>query len=342
VTKARAKQPGQANMMRVIALFYSILFFFGIAYGYYLLLAKVNLIAAVIAGGFMAGFAWSLARFIGYSEEGIRSNVPLFFILLLISALGIFNNLMYNFEGRRVLAETVAESQNRFRALQSHAERVLETENILKREKDIRNTEEALYSEILNPVNCGQGPEARKQLARLQAQLPDFVPLSPGRRDCTQNDEIVADYKRRVNELIIRAPWYNADLRTVAKDAERARAELDAIKQNSKSGFAIATVAQFLPQLEQFNDRYKRLYDMATRQKADAALPTELSLDGLANLGDWSRILNTLIGRIGYLATWIFLALAVLADWGMVYCFGRLRENGPRKRAAQGNIGMAW
>ena len=86
------------TLLWVVANF-SFVFIAVLTNGYYnLFVTKVGLFALII-GLMLALLAWSLAKFIGTSAGGIRENVPLFVLLLLLSAVGVFNSLMINLEG---------------------------------------------------------------------------------------------------------------------------------------------------------------------------------------------------------------------------------------------------
>lgn len=196
---------------QVIAFLYSILFFSLIASGYYLLFQD-NVFLAITASVLFSLMAWWSARQIGLSKGGIRAHIPLFILLLLISAVGVFNSLMLNLEGRRIFVETIEDSQSRFDQVSKRAATELAkggTSSPLARMQRVESLKAALFSEIRNPLNCGQGPEARKILASLGEELADFRPLSNPRVDCSQNVKVIEDYERKIGELVERAPWSN-------------------------------------------------------------------------------------------------------------------------------------
>src|SRR5690606_17992996 len=132
--------------------------------------------------------------------------------------------------GGRILADTATEAQTHFAVLQKSAEDGLRLSGATAQEDRVRTTAEALYSEMRNPLNCGQGPRARQLISDLQRQLPGFTPLSSARKKCEGIEDAIKDYQERIEGLIARAPWNTPELKAIAGEAADARRRLDELR----------------------------------------------------------------------------------------------------------------
>ena len=324
---------------QAIAGLYSILFFFLISSGYYLLFQQ-NLLLALGAALLFSLLAWWLAKFIGSSRSGIRGHLPLFILLLLISAVGVFNSLMLNLEGRRIFVEAIDRAHDQFERLSNRAAIELSrggSGSPLAHLQRVDDLKAALFSEIRNPLNCGQGPEARKIVGNLREELPEFRALSNGRPDCTQNTRVVEDYERRINELAAGAPWNNQVVAGVAAAASQAKRELDQLLQIASDSYGPRLLSEVAPQLEAKGGQYRDLVERLPAGDARAGLPPRLDLRGVESLGEWSQLINLLLDRVDKPTTYFYLLLAGFADWMMVHLFGLVSVN--RTRRSDPDIG---
>lgn len=330
-------------MTQILAALWSLVFIFSIFSGYFLLL-KNNIFFAVVVGAVLSLAAWNMARLIGSQENGIAKNRPLFAMLIIISAVGIMNFLMLNLEGRKIFSETIAESEDRFTALQSRAQGKLAADGIAERIKSIENLKESLIAEINNPVNCGQGPQARAIMAELGRQLPGFVALSNPSADCSANAKVIDEYRKKIDGLVDRAPWNNADLSAVVKSAEGAKSQLQTLDGQASSSFAYALMLNVAPQLQQLGVRYRGDHEKLARHASTEKLPPRLDLDSVNNLGEWSQLINLVLERWNKPSTWLYAALAIFFDYFMLYLFELVRRNRTRypSNAPQGTVGKAW
>ena len=73
-----ADKPGQLTTLTLIVFAVSIVFFFVLANGYYNLFLNKGQITAGLIGVLLAFIAWSLGKFIGSSDGGIKAHIPLF------------------------------------------------------------------------------------------------------------------------------------------------------------------------------------------------------------------------------------------------------------------------
>lgn len=331
---------------QIITGLYSIIFLTTIWFGYYLLFQKSILLALVLATVF-ALTAWFLARYIGSEDDGIRRFAPLFALLLTISAVGVFNSLMLNLEGRKIFGETIEDSIDRFTLIESASSKALTARGVGAHVNKVRELESALLREIENPLNCGQGPEAHRIIRELQGELPGFVPLSStGGVDCSKNDQVITDYRSRIGELIDGAGWNVPDLVAVRQDAVTQKSALQKLSTASAGMFAPGLLRIAAPQLQAADVVFRADREKLSRQDVDVSqLPSKLGLEEINSLGEWSQLLNLIIDRLNKISTYLYLALAVFFDWMMVYLFGLIRRSRPRKSQAarrSGALRGAW
>jgi hypothetical protein len=328
---SKVEQIRKHRNAQIIAALYSILFVVVIGSGYYLLFSKNPFFAALIAT-VMATIAWFLARLVGNEENGIRRYAPLFVLLLLISAVGVFNSLMLNLEGRRIFAEAISDSVDQYTALQTAAVRARTDRGIGAKIERVAQLQDALIREINNPLNCGQGPEARRLIGALQQELPGFTPLSSPGVDCSKNEQVISDYRERIADLVQGAQWNSPDLGAVLVGSERAKLKLQELSRSSSTMLPPSLLGQIAPELETLDVAYRADRERLARQGVDVSnVPSRLPLSEVESLGEWSQLLNLMIDRLDKLSTYIYIALAFFFDWMMVYLFGLIRSSRPRR-----------
>jgi len=318
-------------------------FIYFVAKGYVNLFEKTMPVFAYVAGLVFALIAWNLAKIIGSEDSGIRRFRPLFVLLLLISALGIFNALFTILESKPILEETVKDSQKKFQAVRMAAENIQEKKGISERVSVINSALKQLNDEIQNPMKCGQGPKANEAIVKLSSLLPGFVPLANGAgAGCQQADAVTATYISKVDQLTANAPWNNADLQAVITNSNTALEKLDKAKLKAREG-SISAVSRLLDEVEPV---YSEAASTIRSYDDESSVAADLDLVQLKSIGEWSQILNLVIGRIGYPSTYLYFAISVFADWMMIYFFALLRQSneiarGQRQRASS-ELGRPW
>lgn len=341
----RDRQRRDFVVLGSIAIIISILFFILISSGYFLLF-RSNIAVALLSGLFLGTVAVLIAYWLGMQENGIRSFFPVFLFLLAISALGVFNSFMLNFEGRYIFTDAIEESQADFQNLESLIDAEIEQEGLGVRLARIEGLRGALISEINNPLNCGQGPEARRLIAELQRELPGFKPLSSTGIDCSRNEEIIADYSTKIASLIQRAAWNEPELVAASSAAKAARTELGELYGTASNSFGEALLSDVKPRLQDLDDEYRRTYqELATRNAVNEDTATSLPLRAVQTLGEPSQFFNLIISRIWQVSTWFYFALAIGLDWFMTYLWGTVRKNRSRRRGSidrKAKPGSAW
>ena len=309
------------------AALYSIIFVAAITNGYAQLFQKTMPYFGYVVGLVFAIMAWSVAKTIasvGSVQYGIKKYKPLFALLLFISALGIFNTLFSILEKRPILEETVKDSQQKFSAVKITAQRVLENDGITQRLRDVDVALGQLTVEIKNPMKCGQGPKAMEAVDKLRSLLPGFVPLASGEgAGCNQTDAVVAAYTSKVGQLKANAPWNNSELQAVVANSEAAIAKLKVAKPKADAGL-IADVSRILGEVDPV---YSASVLTLQRYTDGDSLPAALDLTQMNSIGEWSQIVNLIIGRFDKFSTYLYLALAVFADWMMIYFLALMRRS---------------
>lgn len=339
MTNSRKNRERSFRAIQVATLLYGALFMLAIGWGYYLLFAKQPVLGAIL-GVVLAGLAVSFARFLGNEEHGLKRFFPLFLGLLVVSAAGIFNNFMLTFEGKRIFSEAVSSSEDQFAQLRTVAEK--KPPEILKVEEKIAaiTAELAnLIAELRNPANCGQGSAAMEIMARLKRMLPNFTPLTRrGGDPCANINELIESYKSTIPELYRSTPWYQdsgydawlSDYNRIA--AERAgaiplaKSELARLRVDVNVGAGATLVTRVKPELERLDAVYRDSLSVVRKYSDRTELPSELNLLSVRSVGEWSQLPNLILDRLGKPTTYLYLVLAIFADWLMIYLFGLLRE----------------
>jgi hypothetical protein len=339
---AKADQASRYQSNQVLLFVFSLIFIAIIFYGYFNLFAGSGVFLAVVGASVISVFAWYLARVIGTSPGGLRKNMVLFIPLAVVSAAGVYNSLMLYLEGNRIVADTVAESQSHFDRLESAAERTLRESGATARRNRVNTQAEALYSEIRNPLNCGQGPEARRLVAGLQRDLPGFMPLSNPGQNCERNEEVITDYRERINGLVAGAEWNNPELNGVIRRSREARGGLEELRTDVSQNFAPTMLRRTLASLERHDSTYRELRHRMSQHMPVRDLPGSLHLTEVQSLGNAFKLPALFIERLDELSTYIYLLIALSFDLLMVHLFERASAHRVRRPAAANFAAGAW
>ena len=291
--------------VQVLTFLFSIVFVSVIAYGYFNLSIKLGWFFAGIFALLLAALAWFLARVVGQSfGRGGRGYAILFAPLLIVSATGVYNSLMLFLEGGRIVADAANSSEDRFGQLSSAAQAGLSASGASLHLNRVNTLKEALFSEIQNPLNCGQGLEARRIMDNLIRELPGFQPLSNPVKDCSHNDEVIADYRQKIGQLIDRAPWAIPDLVVVVKSSDTAREALNEVRTAATTNYTPAILQSALNTLESEDTRYRDLRYKLSRQVSVKEIPDGLAIESVQSLGNAFKLPALFFDRISQVSTW--------------------------------------
>lgn len=304
-------------------------FFFVLANGYFILFFSKTKILAVFIGVILAALAWNLAKFIGSSKEGIKGNIPFFVLLLILSAIGVFNSLMVNLEGKHIYQETIDGAAGRFKDLTQIA-KSLENPKLEAKRLKVNGLKHMFIEELRNPNNCGQGRDAKKLAKEIKDELPLFQVLS-GSAGCKDIEKVIASYDASIDKLLLNSSEFmNADYpkilamqNNVSKKEIEAQVKLIKLQKEISDGGGL--IIQAKSELEEINRIYRDLaHQLNLFIPNDKKFPTELEINSVRNLGEWSQVINLLISRLDNLSTYVYLFLAIFADVILIYSFSRL------------------
>lgn len=354
--------PKQLSTLTLIVFAFSIVFFAVLANGYYILFVKNGVILAGLIGVLLAFIAWSLGKFIGSSESGIRGHIPLFVLMLLLSAVGVFNSLMMNLEGQRIFQESIDNASARYKELPILAKQAMGIPVLEEKKAKVNSLMNSLEQEIRNPRNCGEGPEARRIIIKIKQELPDFEKLSGNTLNCDVNDQevnqLVEMYKAQIKEKLYNSKLFvdnnyaeieNARNKIIQTE-EVAQLKLGQLRTEVSNGTDSRNLLKNTrPRLEDLASDYQSLaLDLSKYSRGDVASKVEPTLDlsAVRNLGEWSQLINLLISRLDKLQTYVYLFIALFADWILIYLFAQLRTHRlaqpKKKNVADKTINNPW
>lgn len=342
VNSQKSIQASRYRSIQVLVALFSVIFIIVIAYGYYHLLTGFGWFVALLVGLIIAAVAWFLARVAGTGEGGMKKNWVLIIPLFLISAAGVYNSLMVYLEGQQVLSDTASDAQRRFGMLETAANGQLESQGIARRINHVNSLRDALFSEIQNPLNCGQGPEARRVIAELQRELPEFKPLSSPVANCTQNEPVINDYKARIGTLVAGAPWNDATLNDVAAKAAQARTNLADLRSEITRSYTPESIRQIASIFEEQQTSYQDLLFRLGKKTDISSLPQELDVVSAQSLGNIYKLPALFFSRMDQASTFAYLLVALGFDLLLVYLFQLVAKNRVRRPAIAGAIAGAW
>lgn len=250
--------------------------------------------------------------------------------------------MMVFLEGGQVLTDAAANSQQSFARIENAAKIQLDAKRITGRINKVTSLSDALFSEIKNPVNCGQGPEARRLIGELQRELPDFKPLSSNGNSCSHNDSILEDYRARLATLTARAPWNDAELNSIANDAGKDRATLTGLQLELSRSYTPGNLHQIRGILEGLQTEYQELLQRLSQKTNTADFPQRLDIVGAQSLGNVYKLPALFFSRIGEVSTFVYLLIAFGFDILLVYLFQLATRHRVKTHAIDGAITGAW
>lgn len=338
----KAAQVSKYRSIQIALTLFSVLFVAIIAYGYFNLLRDFGWFLAALFGGIIAALAWYLARLAGTSEDGSRINWILVLPLFIISAAGVYNSMMVFLEGGQVLQDTASESQEQFGQLEVAAQTELAASGVADRANKVYTLRDALFSEIANPLNCGQGPEARRLIAELRRELPGFQPLSSPSRDCSQNDAVLEDYRQRIDDLVDRASWNNAALSAVARESAAARQRLSELRAEISKSYSPQGIQQISGIFEGFQNDYRELHFRLGKETNVDDIPGDLPIVAAQSLGNVYKLPALIMSRIGEASTTVYFLFALGFDLFLVYLFQLAARTRVKKLGIASSLEGAW
>ena len=366
-----AEEVGDLKTFQAVCLIFSILFLFVVGNGYYnLFLTKIGSYALVVAL-LLSALAWLLAKLIGTNKGKILGNLPLFFLLLIISSVGVFNAMMLNLEGKTIYTEAIDDAKIQFVTLRT-ASKELITEEILQKISAINDKKEKFLDEVKNPLNCGQGPVAIQRAQELKALLPAFQMLSnpAGSKSCDktpigEDSPVIVSYRSSIDALLYNHPdlvkaRYKENKEFISKidsESETAQEQLKDLETYVNSGDSLLKDNHFngklvksaRGKLEDITTNYANLAVELKNYAPKAELQMNLNITDVRSLGEWSQLANLILDRLDKPSTYVYFGLSVFFDWILIYLFTRLsslkailKQQNPKANIPNSGIPSAW
>jgi hypothetical protein len=321
---SKADQQGKHRWMQFLVFVFSLIFFGFVAYGWFYLVLGLGTFVALVLCIIIALIAWAFARTIG---EDHRKYWPLFIPLFMLSAIGVYNSLMLHTEGDQIITDAAVEAQTQFAVLNRAAEEKLAQSGATARVNRIKSSSDSLFSEIANENNCGQGPKARQLIADLQRELPGFTALSVGARPCERNEELIADYRKRIDALVERAEWNTADLNAVRTQSATALGALEQLRSGATTNYNPMMLQRTLNEFQSLDGVYRNLRLTLAKHADVRDIPGGLHLSEVESLGNVGKVVALIIERLDEPITPVYLLLAFGFDLLMVYLFSLAAAN---------------
>lgn len=346
MTDAKALRANQHRATQMLVALCLVVFFSIIAFGYFNIFANSGAFPATIIGFVMAALACVLARVAGTWDGGVARMWPLILVLFVISGFSVYTSLMLLLEGGQIVSDSITQSQEQLEQLEQLegiADRTLADKGAAARINRINSLRDSLVSEIQNPVNCGQGPEAVRLIAELRRELPGFTPLSMPGRNCAKNAEVVSDYQQRIGDLILRDPRNYGGLLIVRQDSIDLRGKLEKLREDATVNYSPLRIPGIVQALETHDTEYRAARYRASKDASVEALPSSLPIETVRSLGNAARLPTLIISRLGHPATLVYLLFALGADLFVVFAF-RLAKNArpDSRRQATAELGRAF
>ncbi len=339
---------------------YSIIFLLLVGYGWYHLVhGSVGSIGALIVALALAASAWNLARTIGLDAHGVAGNAIFFTMLMLISALGVLNTAIIQLEGKAIFNEALDGATRRFGDLPVLMRQALQNKEVEALRARIAPLRTQLQQEILNPRNCGEGPEAVRIIDEIRRDLPGLVRYSGNVRDCSNNKAIIDMYFDQIETLMRGSPVYlrnnvaemEALSARVDSEAKNELARLDQLRTELNNGASLFQVVR--PRLEEIAGKYQSLAldvkKAVPAAAADSAFPLQIEIESARNVGELGHLVPLVLSRVDKLQTWFYIGASLIADVGLIALFARLAAQrrrlparAPTRRDSTPEIGTPW
>jgi hypothetical protein len=256
------------------------------------------------------------------------------FFLINLSALGTINTMFLQFQGGSVVRSEIDKAIIATTKIKVEGSSLIDTREYDEYDGKLSRLMSDLKTEIENPLNCGQGPRATDIINEIKRLVPGFQPLSLG-GNC-QNfsnrekvEQTINNYNKKIEEGKKLSPIYIAKRGEIlAKSAiESGAAEI--LKKIGKipreiNGDNDLYLAR--SQLEEVAQSYLGIrQELAARANGrDKELAQSLDITGITSLGNIGQVIPFILSRLNDLATYVYVALAVILDFAVIAAFMRV------------------
>jgi hypothetical protein len=327
----------QLLVLQIVVICFSVVFLFILYNGWNGLFSHSGAVLEYLGAGLLALLAWGLGQYIGNSDGGIGTKAPLFAMLLIISAAGVFNWMMIHLEGKTIFLETVSNASDAYTKLETSAKQNVGDTALAAKEADVKSKEEQFLAEVRNPQNCGFGTNAKQRLAELRFVLPGLnLPSEPRRSRAALVPE-ACSARADLYRSAIDQQWNSSDdgkkldnvgklLVAVTGTIDEEIAKLDAMRTRANTSGADYILGEGRDDLNTANETYKKLLGEVATYAPNSGLQPNLDLTSISRLGEWSQIVSVITSRLDQVSTYVYLALAIFMDFMLIYVFREYRN----------------
>jgi hypothetical protein len=279
----------------------------------------VGILFALIA----ATLALAIAKERTSNPEQIATATSYFFILILLSALGTINTLYFNVSGVSIAQNEIKHAIEKVNTLRNRAPTLLATPEYDDWKRRVESAQVALFDEIDNPRLCGQGPEALKRIAELQALLPSFRQMAGG--GCDKQDLLKSHYKEIISKQV---ELSDKNLKSRAKlDAklfieQTAKEANDSLTKLLSETTSVSDISLVKVELEKVSSVFSKMKDrieVVTGQELDKSLVINTS--GIQSMGNVGEIFGFIASRLNEINTYIYILIAIFIDITLISSF---------------------
>jgi uncharacterized membrane protein YozB (DUF420 family) len=271
-----------------------------------------------------------------------------YFCLFIVSAMGTINAAFVVWEGSSIVRQDMGEVRSAYTALDVFARRDLVSAGYNKKKADLEALLANLHEEINNPNGgnyCGVGEAAGAIITQIREIVPQMPiirgtgairPCDPAKAERVYQSYAVsarATLERDQNFLAFHGPEKAEFLEKLATHIQAMRSSFEEMEGllGDPTAFARAEVQRPLATAAaNYNDDYKQAAGLAPR--INSTIPVSVDVSQSQELGSFAAFFEILMSRLGDIKTWVYLLIAVLLDFGLVYfllqAFRRYRYSG--------------
>lgn len=301
-----------------------------------------------LAGLLAAAFAFALAYATATArlEAEVRQDpqarwagMSSFVVLLLISALGAMNSLFFLLETDDVVKNRVEQVRTQLSALETKGLAALRNPSIESRRTEVEGLLRQLQQRIERgegtPNSCGIGRNANATIRSLAQVLPGYgrVPFAEVTA-CTETGRLASLYKEQERDAWERFEGLREYRDNRGKEREQLaqglrdsiRDHRESLKVSSISGQEGLRAVQGNLQLAATSYADLKAGIETLTGQALEGLPSTLDIDDVMTLGNAGHVIKNLMKRLDHFQTWLYIVLALVADWLLVSTLAAYRS----------------
>ena len=318
----------KTNTSILPAICISIIFYWILTYGWFRTFETwgngvTPYISALVLSTIALILAREIARQRAHHPDEYITPIAYFFVLFLISALGTINTLNYSLTGVSVAENGIKNANDSVKALQNRAAQILNTTEYDTWSSAVEANRILLNDEIINPANCGQGPEAKKRIDELQVLLPSFK-ITSGMGDCKKSKDLIDQYKKTIAKLINLSPEYlknreRLDLKKEIQEQTSNLIEKDLESLQNKL-HTTSDIKEIQSGLKRVANIYRGLRDkLVTIAGKEVNLKENIDITAAISVGGLGGLADFMASQLNSLTTYLFSLIAIMLDLTVIY-----------------------